>query len=129
MEIPELTATEGTLDLTVGSEMLATAYGSGTVAVFATPALIAFMERTAMESVARLIPVGFVTVGTEVSVKHFRASLPGTRLHCHAKVVSAIGRKLIFEVKVSDAAGEVGKGTHTRYIVEEKAFIASLQQL
>ena len=51
--VQETTVTEANTALTVGS---------GTLRVFATPAMIALMEKTAWESVAALIFVRFVIV-------------------------------------------------------------------
>jgi len=117
---------KGEKKISVTADKTATAYGSGTVDVFATPAMIALMEQTAMESVAPALPEAFVTVGTEVSVKHFKASLPGEVIVCHSELVQADGKKLVFEVEASDASGIIGKGTHTRYIVDKQKFIDNL---
>jgi fluoroacetyl-CoA thioesterase len=119
---------EGEKQIVVTPEKTATAYGSGTVDVFATPAMIALMEQTAMESVSQLVPEGFITVGTEVSVKHFKATLPGKVVNCNSKLILAEGSKLVFEVSASDESGLIGKGTHTRYIVDKQKFIDDLQK-
>ena len=47
-----------------------------TLAVFATPAMIALIEETAWKSVADELEEGCVTVGTSLNVKHLAAS-PG----------------------------------------------------
>jgi len=119
---------EGNKTLEVTFKETALAYGSGTIEVFATPAMIALMEQTAMESVANLVPEGFVTVGTEVSVKHLKATLPGKVIHCSSKLVFSEGRKLVFEVFASDDSGIVGKGTHTRYVVDKQSFLSNLRE-
>lgn len=119
--------TEGKKEIVVTSEVTATAFGSGTVEVFATPAMIALMEQTAMESVAQMLPQGFVTVGTEVSVKHIKATLPGSVVTCTTKLIQSEGKKLVFEVAASDQTGLIGKGTHTRYIVNKQVFIDNLK--
>jgi predicted thioesterase len=118
---------EGKKEIKVTAALLATAYGSGTVEVFATPAMIALMEQTAMESVAHLLTEGSITVGTEVSVKHFKATLPGNTVTCKSKVVKAEGNKIVFEVEASDTNGLIGKGIHTRYIVDKQLFIDNLK--
>ena len=57
---------------TVRPEDSAMHYGSGMVDVFATPAMVAFMEGCSMELILKQLPEGFNTVGTEVSIKHLR---------------------------------------------------------
>jgi len=126
MEPNPALGTEGQKQIVVTAEKTATAYGSGTLDVFATPAMIALMEQTAMESVSHLLPEGFITVGTEVSVKHFKATLPGKVVICNSKLLLAEGSKLVFEVSASDESGSIGKGTHTRYIVDKQKFINNL---
>jgi predicted thioesterase len=126
MEVNIATGTEGITAIIVTADKTATAYGSGTVDVFATPAMIALMEKTAMESVSQLLPKKLITVGTEVSVRHFKATLPGNVVTCHSKLILSEGNKLVFEVSVSDESGLIGKGTHTRYIVDKQIFIDNL---
>jgi len=118
---------EGRNEIIVTAEKTATAFGSGTVDVFATPAMIALMEQTAMESVSNHLPDGFVTVGTEVSVKHLKATLPGKKVGCNSKLIQSEGRKLLFEVNASDETGMIGSGTHIRYIVDKQMFIDNLK--
>ena len=126
MELIITPGVEGEKEITVTSDKTAIAYGSGTVEVFATPAMIALMEQTAMESVAHFLPETYTTVGTEVLVKHFKATLPGKIVTCNSRLIQAEGMKLVFEITVSEASGLIGKGTHTRYIVDKQAFIDNL---
>ena len=127
MELTISTGIEGKKEIVVKAENTATAYGSGTVDVYATPAMIALMEQTAMESVAALLPEAYVTVGTEVSIKHFKATLPGSKVTCHSKLIESEGKKLIFEVLASDESGLIGKGIHARYIVDKQVFIDNIK--
>ena len=117
---------EGKKEITVTADKTAIAYGSGTVEVFATPAMIALMEQTALESVAHLLPETYITVGTEVSVKHFHATLPGKVVTCTSRLILAEGKKLVFDVMANNETGLVGKGIHTSYIVDKQAFINNL---
>ena len=59
-----------TITRTVGEGDTASAYGSGLLDVLSTPAMIAFMEQTAMKAVEACLNEGEGTVGTEISVKH-----------------------------------------------------------
>ena len=58
---------------------------SGTLAVFATPAMIALIEETAWKSVADELEEGCVTVGTSLNVKHLAASPVGMKVTLPAK--------------------------------------------
>jgi predicted thioesterase len=119
---------EGEKEIIVTADRTAVAFCSGTLEVFATPAMIALMEQTAMESVAPLLPEAFVTVGTEISVKHLIATLPGKRVAIYSKLIQSEGKKLVFEVSAHVGAVLIGTGTHTRYIVDKQKFIDNLQE-
>jgi len=114
------------LEKTVLPSDSAQIYGSGAVDVFSTPAMIAFMEQTAHESIQKLLPEGYTTVGTEVNIKHLKATRIGKLVTCRSKLVAVDGWNLVFEVTALDAKGEIGSGTHSRFIVEEKRFIEKL---
>ncbi|MBS4056215.1 MAG: thioesterase family protein [Bacteroidales bacterium] len=98
-------------------------YGSGLVEVFATPAMVAFMELTALKSIDELLPENATSVGTEVNIKHLRASAVGHKLHCESQVLESAGRRIVFEVLVFDEELLVGHGTHTRFIVDKDKFM------
>jgi predicted thioesterase len=127
MELNLASGINGRKEIVVTADKTAIAFGSGTVEVFATPAMIALMEQTAMESVAQFLAEGFVTVGTEVSVKHFKPTLPGKVVTCISKLIHSEDKKLVFEVAASDPHGLIGKGIHTRYIVDKQEFINNLK--
>ena len=112
---------------TVQKTDTATNYGSGLVEVFATPAMIAFMEQTAMECVEDLLEEGFSTVGTHIDVSHIKATPVGMTVFCKAKLLDIEGSKLKFEVIASDEKGGIGSGTHTRFIIEKKKFMDSIK--
>ena len=63
------TGIEGKQEITVTAENTAKAMGSGTLDVFATPAMIALMEETSWRSIAPFLEEGEGTVGTELAVK------------------------------------------------------------
>ena len=58
----------------VDNTNIAVALGSGSLDVFATPAMVALMENAALEAVAKSLPEGSTTVGTLVNVAHTRAT-------------------------------------------------------
>lgn len=95
---------------------------SGTLDVFATPAMIALMEQTAYESVAGELEEGYGTVGTMLNVKHVSATPLGMKVTCESTLTKIDGRALTFEVKAFDERGLIGEGTHERFLVQNEKF-------
>lgn len=112
----------GKQELTVDAGVSAKSVGSGLLDVFATPSMIALMEKTASESVAPYLEPGSGTVGTKINVAHTAATPLGMKVVCETKLTEVDGRRLVFEVKASDEAGEIGEGTHERFIIQNEKF-------
>ncbi|MBU2557624.1 MAG: thioesterase family protein [Bacteroidetes bacterium] len=123
MEFQIKTATKGSQQMIVQQKDTAAAYGSGLVEVFATPAMLAFMEMTALKSIEDQLPDDYTTVGSEVHLKHLRASPVGQNLICNSTMIEVSGRKIVFELQVWDEDVLVGLGTHTRYVVDKQKFM------
>lgn len=121
--------TKGYQELVVTEELLACNVGSGLVAVYATPMMIAGIEGTAAASVAPYLEDGQTTVGTQVNVSHVAATPAGMKVHFETKLVEIApnGKMLTFEVAAYDEAGLIGEGTHQRAIVAKERFEAKAQ--
>ena len=102
-------------------------HGSGTLRVFATPAMVALMEKAAWKSVEHRLEKGQTTVGTAIDIRHIKATPMGDTVEARAELVSAEGRKLSFNLEAFDSKGKIGFGTHTRYVVDEKSFLDSMK--
>ncbi len=113
---------------TVTENDTASKYGSGLIPVFATPAMVALMENASLNAVAPYLPLGFNTVGVEIAVSHVKATPINQVVKCTAIVVNIDGRKLTFEVAAYDEDGLIGKGTHSRFIIETEKFMAKLKK-
>lgn len=118
---------KGTQTITVTEETTAAAMGSGTLPVFATPAMIALMENTASRSVESALEEGTGTVGTLIDVKHTAATPVGMEVTCETRLVEVDRKRLVFTVKAYDAAGVIGEGTHERFIINNEKFLAKAQ--
>ncbi len=108
----------------VSEANLASAVGSGLVDVYATPMLVALCELAASNCVKPHLEAGEVTVGTKVDVEHSAASVTGMRVTATATVTAVDRRRVDFSLVVTDEAGEVGKGVHTRFVVDKEKFMA-----
>ena len=117
----------GKQTITVTEEKTAQAMGSGTLPVFATPAMIALMENTASKSVEAKLDEGAGTVGTLINVKHVAATPVGMDVTCETKLVEVDRKRLVFEVKAYDAAGVIGEGTHERFIIDNERILAKAE--
>lgn len=117
-----------TLDLLVTESDTANHYGSGYLDVYATPAMISFMEKTSMEAVQPFLPKGYGTVGTSVNVRHLRPTAVNTAVSCTSKLIERENRRLVFNVIVSDMEGIIGEGTHERFIIEEDKFLRKISR-
>lgn len=112
-------------DMTVTAEDTAKSYSSGALEVFATPGMIALMECAAFQLLKN---EGADSVGTDLNVQHLRACLVGTQVWAVAVVEDVNGNWVKFNVAAYDEKGEIGKGTHTRYIIDPVKFMAKLQK-
>lgn len=72
---------------TVNETNVAAAVGSGGLAVYATPAMIALMEKAAWRAVEPCLEAGSTTVGTEINVRHIAASPIGAKIRADRKSV------------------------------------------
>ena len=117
------TGIKGRQDITVTMELSAKAMGSGGLEVFATPAMIALMEKTAMLSVQEQLEDGQGTVGTRLEIDHIAATPVGAEVWCESELVEIDRKRLVFEVVAYDKAGVIGKGRHERFIVNNERFM------
>jgi predicted thioesterase len=101
----------------------AASWGSGGLPVYATPAMIALMEGAAVNAVDKLLPSGWSTVGTEVTVRHLSATPAGLEVRAAAELLEIDGRRLRFRVEAFDDAGKIGEGRHDRFIIENEGFL------
>jgi predicted thioesterase len=115
---------KGKQEVMVSAENTAKTMGSGTLDVFATPAMIALMEKTAWESVQPQLDEGSGTVGTSLNVKHVAATPVGMKVICESELIKVDGRALTFSVKAYDETGLIGEGEHERFIVFNDKFQA-----
>ena len=124
----ELTAVQVGLKNTVSEEVTeartARAMGSGSLPVYATPAMTCLMEKAATEAVEALVPEGWTTVGISLHVAHTAATPVGPTVRAEAEVTAVEGRKIIFTVRAYDDQGEIGVGSHERFAVAKEKFLA-----
>ena len=108
---------------TVTADNTADRVGSGLLSVYATPSMIALMEKCAATCVANSLDAGKTTVGTKIDIEHVSASPLGMKITCTATLTQIDNRRLVFSVEALDEKGLIGKGTHERFIVDVERFM------
>ena len=92
--------------------------------VYATPAMVGLMEKTCLNSVLEFLPEGHGTVGVKIDIVHSKATPVGMEVVCESELVEVDRRRLVFQVVARDEEGEIGKGSHERFIIDTEKFMA-----
>lgn len=114
---------KGEVSTLVEREDTAREVGSGDLLVYATPCMVALMEGAACEAIADALSDTQTTVGTALNIEHISATPVGLEVRAEAEVTNVEGKVITFEVRAFDEAGEIGKGTHKRVIVNSQKFL------
>ena len=112
----------GKEEMLVTESDTAKALGSGGLNVFATPAMIALSEKTALTSILKELPEGQSTVGTKIDMSHIAATPVGMKVRCETELIEIDRRRLVFAVNVYDEVEKIAEGIHERFIVEDAKF-------
>ena len=106
-------------EFVVEGRLLTDVGGTIGASVLSTPGMIAMIERNAAILSLEHLDDGKATVGFEVCVKHVAAAAEGQTCVAHAKLREvADGRKLRFDVEVTEGERTIGVGTHERRVIE-----------
>lgn len=108
--------------LEVGEEHTAQRVGSGDVAVLATPTVLAFAEGACVDCVADVLDEGSTSVGTWAEIHHRKPSPVGAEVEWRAELTEVDGRRLSFEVAVTQDDDEVARVSHRRAVVDRDRF-------
>jgi predicted thioesterase len=108
--------------LVVPAERTVGHFVKGMPMVYATPMMILEMEMTAGDAINPHLAPGWITVGTEVDIRHLAASPLGATIRTTAQVVEVERRVIRFEVEAFDGERKIGDGRHARGLVNLDAF-------
>ncbi len=112
--------------VTVTEENTASAVGSGSLRVFATPALAALIEKAACNCLQGKLEEGTTSVGTILNIKHIAATPVGMKAEATVTLVEIDGRRLVFSVSVTDERDKISEGVHERFIVNSEKFMSKV---
>lgn len=86
--------------------------------VFSTSRMIALMEIAASRAMRPLLQAGQLSVGIGVNITHLAATPLGAEVSATATFLGMEGKLYKFTIEANDAGGLIGKGEHTRAIVD-----------
>jgi fluoroacetyl-CoA thioesterase len=116
----------GAVSLTVSEVDTASALGSGDVPVLATPRVVALVEAATVAAVAKGLAPGQTTVGVRVELDHQAATPVGRSVVAEAVLTEVDGRRLTFEVSLTDGAVLAAQGVVRRVVVDRQKFLDRL---
>jgi len=109
-------------EFVVEGRLLTDVGGTIGASVLSTPGMIGMMESNAAMLVIDKLPEGRATVGFEVCIKHVAAAFENAECRARATLREVVdGRKLRFDVEVTEGERTIGVGTHERRVIEVPA--------
>ena len=84
----------------VAEDNTAKTLGSGSLQVFATPAMTCLMEKAAADLLESVLSEDMTSVGTSLNIAHKAPTPLGMKVRAEAVITAVDGRKVTFAVKV-----------------------------
>lgn len=116
------------LRFTVTDDDTALAVGSGSLAVLATPRLLAWCEAATCAALESALAEGETSVGTRVQLEHLTASPVGAEVEVTAETTYVDGRLRRFSVAARHVRDGkvVASGEVTRVVVDAQRFLTRI---
>jgi fluoroacetyl-CoA thioesterase len=111
------------IELLVTEADTAVSLRSGSVAVLATPRVVALCEEASVLAIDGELDDLTTSVGMKVQLDHLAPTAVGQKVLAEATVERVNGRRVTFTVSVNDDRGLVAVGRITRVIVEIERFL------
>ena len=107
----------GTYSVVVADEHVPVHLRGTNAEVVATPELVRFMEKAAMDALEKHLAPDQTSVGTKVSLTHMAGTPKGMRVEARARLIERDRRRCVFEVEIHDEVEVVARGTNERFVV------------
>lgn len=106
----------------VDQQRTASHLGSGSLQVYATPAMVTFIEHSCRELIEPKLAQGQTSVGVEINVKHVAPTPLGATVSLLAEIVAIEGNSVTFKAQVRDEIEVIGEAEHIRVIIDVPRF-------
>ena len=117
---------QGTAETIVNDSNTAISMGSGSLPVFATPAMIALMEAAACNAIESTLSADETSVGISIHADHIAASSIGDSIKAVASISEKDGRIITFTIECFAGDLKIGSCIHKRCVVNKEKFMARL---
>src|SRR5258708_24724519 len=97
-------------------------FGGGMPKVYATAMMIKEMEMASGDEIKPQLQPGWITVGTQVDIRHLAASPVGAVIRTTARAIAGERRLIRFEVDAFDGERRISEGRHARGLVDRETF-------
>ncbi len=108
-------------------EMGITHLGPDAPRMYSTPSMISLMEQTAIRVMTPHLDAGEQSVGTKISVSHFKATPIGRRVRAKATLTEIVdigrpSKRYRFSVEAFNETDKIGEGSHERAVINIRQF-------
>ncbi|MGD2252231.1 MAG: thioesterase family protein [Anaerolineales bacterium] len=111
----------------VTPDLTAPHLGSGTLRVYATPAMSMLIEDTCRRLVDPLLAEGETTVGVAMELRHLAPTPVGGKVHLRVEVSVVEGNIITFQARLWDDVEPIGEAEHKRAVIQVERFLARVQ--
>jgi fluoroacetyl-CoA thioesterase len=113
----------GQVELDVTASDTAAELGTGDVPVLSTPRIVELCEQAAVRALEGVVAEGQTSVGFRIEVTHVAPVGVGSHVVAAATLDRTEGKRLVFNVTVTDKCGLVAAGRVTRVLVDTAEFL------
>jgi predicted thioesterase len=118
----------GYSEMTVEHRHLASQTGNLGADVLSTHHVVLLMEQAARNAIQDRLPVGKITVGTMVRIRHMAATPLGAKVRAEAYLSHIQGKRLAFNVAAFDTWGVISEGENIQFIVSLDRFLERVNE-
>ena len=114
-------------EIVTTAEMGITHLGPDAPRMYSTPAMISLMEQTAIRVLTPHLDTGEQSVGTKISVSHFKATPIGQKVRAKATLTEIVDvgrptKRYRFAVETFNEQDKIGEGSHERAVINVTQF-------
>jgi predicted thioesterase len=106
----------------VVSEHLVSHYHADGPPVYGSPFMLMLMEHAAFSAMLPHQDEGEQSVGVKFNFEHLAATPPGAKVVARAEATAVEGNMVTFNVEAYDEHEQIGRGTHTRAVIDVARF-------